>query len=73
MRLNLDALKYHYENDHAHLYGWVRVINDVQFLHAHGVKIEKLSTNGDQEEGKSIRLTDKPLIALYMALGCLDG
>ena len=35
-------------------------------------KLRKLSTNGDQKEDKSFRLTDKLLIALYMALGCLD-
>ena len=45
----------------------------MQSLRAHGDKIEKFSTNGDQKEDKSICLTDKPLIALYMALGCLDG
>ena len=51
------------------MYGWVRVVNDMQSLHAHGVKIKKkLSTNGNQKEDKSIHLTDKPLIALYMAL-----
>ena len=36
-------------------------------------QIEKALSNGDQKEDKSFCLTDKPLIALYMALGCLDG
>ena len=36
-------------------------------------KSRKLSTNGDQKEDKSFYLTDKLLIALYMALGCQDG
>ena len=31
------------------------------------------SANGDQKEDKSFRLTDKPLIALYIALDCLDS
>ena len=67
MHLNLRCAKYQYEIDHTHVYEWVRVVNNMQS----GVKIEKkLSTNGDQKEDKSIRLTDKPL---YMALGCLDG
>ena len=34
-------LKYQYEIDHTHVYGWVRVVNDMQSLRAHGVKIEK--------------------------------
>ena len=41
MHLNLNALKYLYEIDHTHIYGWVRVVNDVHSLHACGVKIEK--------------------------------
>ena len=36
-------------------------------------QIKKLSTNSDQKEDKSFCLTDKPLTALYMALGYLDG
>ena len=38
----LDALKYQYEIDHTHVWGWVRVVNNVQSLRAHGVKIEKV-------------------------------
>ena len=64
---------YQYKIDHTHVYRWERVVNDMQSLRAHGDKIEKFSTNGDQKEDKSICLTDKPLIALYMDLGCLDG
>ena len=33
----------------------------------------KLSINGDQKEDELLFDTDKPLIAYYMALGCLDG
>ena len=76
MHLNLRFAKISVQIDTTPMYtdGWVRVVNNVQNLRAHGVKIEKkLSTNSDQKEDKSICLTDKPLIALYMVLGCLDG
>ena len=59
MRLILDALKYLYEIDHTHVYGWVRVIKDKQCLCA---QIEKALIT----RKKTSCLTDKLLIALYM-------
>ena len=63
------ALKYQYEIDHTHVYWWARVIKDEWSLCAHGVISRKTAIR------KKTRfcLTDKPLIALYMALGYLDG
>ena len=37
------------------------------------LKSRKLSTDGDQEEDKRSYLTDKLFIALYVALGYLNG
>ena len=65
MRLILDALSISiYEIDHTHVYGWVRVVNDVHSLCAHGVKIEKALYKRQPEEDKSFCLTDKLLIVL---------
>ena len=48
----------------------VRVIKEEWSPRARGVT---KSTNGDQKEDKSFCLTDKPFIALYLTLSCLDG
>ena len=44
----------------------------VEFACTWSHKLRKLSTNGDQKDELPFD-TDKPLIAYYMALGCLDG
>ena len=70
----LDALKYQYEIDHTHVYGWVRVVKDVQSSRAHGVSIEKALSKRRPERRQELLLdTDKLLVALYIALGCLDS
>ena len=43
-----------YEIDHTHVYGWVRVINDMQSLVHVDSKSRKLSTSGDQKEDKHL-------------------
>ena len=45
----------------------------VEFTCTWSHKSRNLSTNGDQKEDKLLLVTDKPLIAYYMALGYLDG
>ena len=56
------------------VYGWVRVIKDVQSSRAHGVTIEKVLCKRRPERRQELLLdTDKPLIALYIALGRLDS
>jgi hypothetical protein len=60
-----------------HVYGWVRVANDVQSSRAHGHNREVLDYL-ERRPGKRQELlldtADKPLTALYiLALGCLDG
>ena len=50
------ALKYQYEIDHTHVYGWVRVVKCVPFACTWTYKSKKLSTNGDQKEDKSFCL-----------------
>ena len=70
IRLNL---KYQYEIDHTDVYGWVRVIKDESSLRVHGVTNQESFTYSGQKEDKLLLDTDKPLIAYYMAQGCLDG
>ena len=54
--------------------GWVRIINDVQNLCAHGVKVKKPNGNPGKIQ-EPLDATDKPLIASHVcvALGCVDG
>ena len=68
------ALKYQYEIDHTHIYGWVRVAKDLCSSRAHGVTIEKALYKRRPERRQELLLdTDKPLVALYVDLGYLDG
>ena len=59
------ALKYQYEIDHTHVYGWVRVVKNLWSLRAHGITIEKALYKWRLERRQELLLdTDKLLIAL---------
>ena len=67
-------LKYQYEIDHTHVYGWVRVVKD-SGVHMHmESQIEKAHYKQQPERRQELLLdTVMLLIALYIVLGCLDG
>ena len=65
-----ENLRYCMKIDHTHVNRWVRVVKDVQSLHADRVTIEKVICKRQPE---LLLDTIKPFIALYMALGRLDA
>ena len=63
------ALKCQYEIDNAQIYGWMSSKTSGVCVHMES-QIKKALW---PERQKLLLDADKPLIAYYMALGCLDG